>query len=137
MAIKVGVYNSKKVTIVLGAHIVVGFNSKKVSIKPITKKKQESESGVDGDVTRSLNHDQRYELEFELKGESPSNAAIRLLSAAGELSFSVLVKNTSGGAYTGGGVEGWVSERPDREFESKSKPIIWKIEVADYNEADL
>jgi hypothetical protein len=134
---KVGVYNSKKVTIILGTHVVVGFNGKKVSIKAITKKKWESEGGVDGDVTRSLNHDKRYELEFELKSESPSNKVLRLLSATDEVAFPVLVKNKSGGEYTGGGTEGWVSERTDREFESKSKPITWKVEVADYDEADL
>ena len=134
--IQVGVYNSKKVQITLATLVVTGFNSKKVSIKAVTKKKWESEAGVDGDVTRSLNHDERYELEFELKSESPSNAAIRALSAS-ELSFPVLVKNTSGGAYIGGGVDGWVSERPERDFESKSKPIVWKIEVAAYDEADL
>ena len=137
MAIKVGTYDSKKVTIVLGAHVVVGFAGKKVTIKPVTAKRWESESGVDGDVTRSKNNDKRYELEFELKSESPSNKALRLLAAADDLAFPVLVKNTSGGEYAGAGTEGWVSERPSRDFENKSKPIVWKIEVAEYNEADI
>ena len=130
-------YDPKKVQIIIAGLTITGFTEgDKIKIEPVTKDDMKSFAGVDGDVTFAKVNDDRQNITFTLSEESPSN---KILDAMRKVptSFPVMIKNTSAGAYLGGGIGSRIMEKPSITFGADSPKREWKILVPNYSDVAL
>ncbi len=126
-------YDSKKVQLVINGLTITGFaDGDKIKIEPVTSEDIKSVVGIDGDVSMAKVNDDRHNITFMLKEESPSN---KILDALRKLptSFTVMIKNSSAGKYIGGGTGSRVSEKPAVTFGAEPPKREWKIIVPNYS----
>lgn len=131
------VYDPKKVLLNLNGITITGFaEGDKITIEPVTKEDMKSFAGIDGDVTFAKVNDDRHTVTFTLKAESPYN---KLLDGYRKLTapIAVMVTNTSGGKYLGGGIGAYIVEKPSDKFGADAPVREWKLLVPKYSSAAL
>lgn len=127
-------YDSKKVRILVALVDITGFSEgEKINIQPVTKESMKSYVGVDGDTSWSKVNDNRYTVTFSLKPGSPSNSYLDILRKT-NTPFPVAITNTSEGKYVGGGLNAFITDRPDTLFAGDESPREWKITIPDYSD---
>ena len=126
-------YDPKKVQLIVNGLTVTGFaDGDKIKVEPVTKEAIKSVAGIDGDVSIAKVNDDRHNIIFTLKEESPSNKALDALRKL-PTSFAVMVKNSSAGKYIGGGTGSWIAEKPSPTFGPEPPKREWKILVPNYS----
>lgn len=108
-------YNSKKVTIAVGYHIVSGYAEDSFVTIEETGDGITSVAGADGEVARSISPDPRHTVKISLLQNSPTNnfllSRYKKDKSDGGGSFSMLVKDlTSGDVFSAD--EAWVVKKP-------------------------
>lgn len=109
-------YNSKKVTIALGSHIVSGYAEDTfVSIEE-TGDGVTSVAGADGEVARSVSPDPRYTVKISLLQNSSSNdfllGKLKQDKKNGNGTFPMLIKDLSDGTIFSADVSWAVKSAP-------------------------
>ncbi len=108
-------YNSKKVTVACGSHIVTGFAEDSFITIDETGDGVSSVAGADGEVARSVSPDPRKTVKISLLQTSSSNAFFRRQynkdKSDGSGSFSLLIKDLTDGTVFSAD-EAWVNKIP-------------------------
>ena len=126
-------YDPKKVQLVIDGVTMTGFaDGDKIKIEPVTKEDYKSVAGIDGDVTFAKVNDDRHNVIFNLKEESPSNKVLDALRKLPK-SFAVYIKNNSAGKYIGGGTGSRISEKPTVTFGAEPPKREYKLLVPNYS----
>lgn len=108
-------YNSKKVTIACGTHIVTGFAEDSFVTIEETGDGVTSVAGADGEVGRSVSPDPRKTVKISLMQNSPSNKFFRKQynrdKTDGNGDFPVLIKDLTDGMVFSADAA-WVTKMP-------------------------
>lgn len=109
-------YNSKKVTISCGYHIVSGFAEDSFVTISETGDGVTSVAGADGEVARSVSPDPRKTIKISLMQNSGSNNFFRKQynkdKSDGSGTFPVLIKDLTDGTIFSAS-SAWVNKTPD------------------------
>lgn len=129
---RIKTYNPKEVTITLGSHIVSGYAEDSfVSVEPagdgITKK-----VGCSGEIVRSINPDDTYNVKITLLQTSESNAWLQDSFAndysTGEGMWPILIKDLKGGLVFSSD-NAWVVRSSPRQFGREAGSREWDIQT--------
>lgn len=129
-------YNSKKVTMALGNHIVRGYAEDSfVSIEPVGEGVN-SQSGADGDVVRSIDPDSRCTVKIKLQQTSSTNDFLKNMRKKdkkdGTGIFSLTIKDLMGGEVFSA-EHAWVKNDSAWERGKEASDREWEIEcVGDF-----
>lgn len=109
-------YNSKKVTISCGYHIVTGYAEDSFVTISETGDGVTSVAGADGEVARSVSPDPRKTIKIALMQNSDSNAFFRKQynkdKTDGSGTFPILIKDLTDNSLFSGDTA-WVNKCPD------------------------
>ena len=133
-------YDPKKVIAAAGAHVCSGFDEdSQITIEPngegITKK-----VGADGEVTRSMDPDDTYNIKLVFDQMSETNKYLtnmrKLDKATGAGVFPFLLTDLRGGVLFHA-AQAWITKDPSRVWGKASGSVEWEIHTgsAEYEEA--
>jgi hypothetical protein len=124
-------YDPKKVTVILGAHIVTGFADGTFISMVRTGDQWVHKSGSDGEEMRAKTNDFRGELTLTLMQTSSSNTFVQGLLTADELTgeggVPLLIKDASSDAALAASEYVWVKKDPDFVRAREDTAITWVL----------
>lgn len=137
---EVKTYDPKKVIVTIGAHICSGWDEdSQITVEPngegITKK-----VGADGEVTRSMDPDDTYNIKLVFDQMSESNKYLtnlrKLDKATGAGVVPILITDLRGGTLFHA-AQAWITKDPSRVWGKASGNREWEIHTgsAEYEEA--
>jgi len=124
-------YDPRRVVAIFGAARIRGFMpGQSISAEPMTDGSS-SVSGMDGDVARALNTDERWTITLNLMMTSPSNT---ILSAAYQLDKAsngdgvvpFLLEDLNGDTIVGGS-QAWIQRLPSVTYSNEIEGRSWQI----------
>ncbi len=129
----VNTYSPKQVTMALGSHIVTGYAEDSfLSIEPMGNGTS-SKVGCDGEVTRSMDPDERFTVKITVSQNSPTNSFLqgeyKRDKATGDAIFPVLVKDLKG-ETTFSAEQAWVTKPMSFNRGKEAGDVEWTIECA-------
>lgn len=109
-------YNSKKVTIALGSHVVSGYAEDSFVTITETGDGVTSVCGCDGEVAASISPDPRHTIKISVLQTSPTNEYLtnkyQQMKSGDDGVFSVTIKDLKGGEVFSAD-SAWVSKKAD------------------------
>ena len=131
---QVQTYNPKEVTMALGTHIVTGYAEDSfITIEPMGNGTS-SKVGCDGEVTRSIDPDERYTIKVVVGQNSPTNKFLQETymkdKKTGEELFSVLVKDLKG-ETSFSAAQAWVTKPMSFSRGKEAGDVEWTLECAE------
>ena len=122
-------YDPKKVTIILGTHIVTGVADGTFATLTQTNDQWIHKSGSDGEEMRARSNDGRGEFTLTLMQTSATNTFIQGLVLADEISGNggvpLLIKDASSDATVGASEYIWVKKSPDLARAREDSNTVW------------
>lgn len=128
-------YDPKRISIVIGSHIVSGYAEDTfLSIEP-TGDGTQSTSGADGEVARSLSNNRLHRITLTLQQTSMSNNALSDLLALDRASggggiVPLQVRDLRGDSLFAAS-QAWVVQNPTQEFGSEVGDREWNLDAVE------
>jgi hypothetical protein len=124
-------YDSNKVVVTYGGHIVSGFtDGGKVKVAN-NSQDWTLQMGTDGDGTRSRSNDESAQVTLMLKGSSKSNDVLSGFRLADKLTgagvLPLLIKDLQGITVFSGLC--WIQKAPDTEIGRENHDFEWVLET--------
>lgn len=123
-------YNSKKVTIALGSHIVTGYAPDSFITIDETGDGTTSEAGADGEVSRSVSPDPRSTIKLTLQQHSPTHKWLlkkyKQDKVDGKGSFPFLMKDLTGSDVFSAS-DAWPNKKPSFARGKAAGTVEWEL----------
>lgn len=131
---KVSTYSPKQVTIAVGNHIVTGYAEDSfISVEPMGNGTS-SKVGCDGEVTRSIDPDERFTVKITVAQNSPTNTYLQKMydldRKTGDGLFPVLIKDLKGETNFSA-EQAWVTKPMTFSRGKEAGDVEWNIECAE------
>lgn len=129
---QVRTYDPKKISIVIGAHIVSGYAEDTFASVEPTGDGTQAQSGADGEVARSLSNNMLHRLTLTLQQTSMSNNALSALLALDRASggggvVPLQIIDLRGSTLIAGS-QAWIVQNPSVEFGAEVGDREWNID---------